>query len=108
MPRCPDTSPQTVQVLDALLDQPETWRYGYDLSKQTRLPSGTLYPILRRLADRGLLTTRWEPPRQPGRPARHVYRLTAEGVQTATARVAAQAAAARHDTVPRPALGGSA
>jgi PadR family transcriptional regulator, regulatory protein PadR len=55
------------------------WRYGYDLSKETGLKSGSLYPILIRLADRGLLETDWEsePPR--GRPPRHLYRLTSAG-----------------------------
>jgi PadR family transcriptional regulator, regulatory protein PadR len=87
-------SPQTLRVFGALLDNPDDWRHGYELSKQTGLPSGTLYPILIRLADRGLLDSRWEPPRQPGRPPRHAYRLTADGVRAArTALAAAEQAA---------------
>jgi DNA-binding PadR family transcriptional regulator len=38
-----------------------------------------MYPILIRLADRGLLETSWETERVPGRPARHLYRLTYAG-----------------------------
>jgi DNA-binding PadR family transcriptional regulator len=38
-----------------------------------------MYPILIRLADRGLLETSWEAERVPGRPARHLYRLTGAG-----------------------------
>ena len=53
--------------------------HGYDLSRETRLKSGTLYPQLMRLAERGWVEARWAEPAQPGRPARHMYRLTAEG-----------------------------
>jgi DNA-binding PadR family transcriptional regulator len=72
-------SPQTVAVLLALADEPKTWRYGYDLCQQLDLKPGTLYPILIRLADRGLLETAWESDAPPGRPPRHMYRLTGEG-----------------------------
>ncbi|MGB0124937.1 MAG: PadR family transcriptional regulator, partial [Silvibacterium sp.] len=54
----------------------------YDLSRSTGLKSGTLYPLLMRLADRKLLETSWETV-EPGRPPRHLYRLTAEGVRFA-------------------------
>src|SRR5688572_13704189 len=89
MPRVPDTSPQTLQVFTALLSDPTSWRYGYDLSRETGLASGTLYPILIRLAQRELVETRWEPPAQPGRPPRHTYRLTTDGAAFAAARLAA-------------------
>jgi DNA-binding PadR family transcriptional regulator len=51
--------------------------------EETGLPSGTLYPILRRLTERGLLSSTWEAPVVEGRPARHLYRLTADGRATA-------------------------
>jgi PadR family transcriptional regulator, regulatory protein PadR len=41
-----------------------------------------MYPILMRLADRGLLETSWAAERGP---ARHLYRLTAAGREYATA-----------------------
>lgn len=63
--------------------QPREWRYGYDLSRETALKSGTLYPILMRLNKRGWLETRWTAPESPGRPPRHMYRLTAEGLHSA-------------------------
>ena len=88
MPRRPDISPQTLRVFAALLEDPEGWHYGYALSKRTGLPSGTLYPILMRLANRELLTTRWEQPTVPGRPPRHAYRLTPDGTALARDRVA--------------------
>jgi PadR family transcriptional regulator PadR len=105
MPRSPDTSPQTLRVFDALLGQPDRWRYGYDLSKQTGLPSGTLYPILIRLAGRGLLETRWEEPETPGRPPRHLYRLAAEGARVARSRLADADAHRRPTRRPAPGLG---
>jgi PadR family transcriptional regulator, regulatory protein PadR len=83
MPRPPNRSPQTRLVLAALLQQPTEWRHGYDLSKQTDLPSGTLYPILVRLAEQGVLQETWEPSDAAGRPPRHSYRLTAFGITTA-------------------------
>lgn len=72
-------SPQTTVLLLALQGDLNEWRYGYDLSRQTGLKSGTLYPLLMRLRDAGWLQTRWAPPEVPGRPPRHMYRLTAQG-----------------------------
>jgi DNA-binding PadR family transcriptional regulator len=96
MPRRPDTSPQTLRVFAALLDDPGEWHYGYALSKRTSLASGTLYPILMRLAERSMLDTRWEEPTTPGRPPRHAYRLTADGAALARERLA--------DAAPSPAF----
>ncbi len=79
MPRQPNTSPQTCSVLDTLLAAPTRWRHGYDLSKQTGLKAGTLYPILMRLSEQGWLASRWEEPGGLGRPPRHLYRLTPDG-----------------------------
>ena len=75
-------SPQTLEVLGAFLEAPKNWRYGYDISRDTGLKSGTLYPILMRLAQRKLLETSWETS-EPGRPPRHLYRLTRDGMSFA-------------------------
>lgn len=72
-------SAQTRVLLSALLQRASQWRYGYDLSRETDLKAGTLYPILMRVSDAGLLETRWEEPSAPGRPSRHMYRLTQDG-----------------------------
>ena len=48
-------SAQTLLVLAALCGEPSRWCHGYALARQTGLKSGTLYPILIRLADRGLV-----------------------------------------------------
>ena len=80
-PRRP--SPQTVAVLAALAAVPARWRYGYELGQQVGLKAGSLYPILMRLSDRGLLESRWESDPAQGRPPRHLYRLTGAGVRLA-------------------------
>ena len=84
-------SAQALSVLAALCEQPLDWRHGYALAKQTGLKSGTLYPILIRLADRGLVEACWQDEPVPGRPRRHLYRLTADGLATATGAVAVAA-----------------
>ncbi|MBI2407487.1 MAG: helix-turn-helix transcriptional regulator [Gemmatimonadetes bacterium] len=83
MPREPNTSPQTIRVLSVLLESPRDWHYGYGISQRTGLASGTLYPILARLADQGWLETNWINSEVAGRPPRHTYRLTAHGVRSA-------------------------
>jgi len=72
-------SPQTLAVLLALSEAGAEWKYGLEVAAATGLKSGSLYPILLRLAERGLLESRWQEPVQPGRPPRHGYRLTAAG-----------------------------
>ncbi len=76
-------SAQTLSVLAALCPQPSQWCNGYELARQTGLKSGTLYPILIRLADQGLVEACWQDEPQPGRPRRHLYRLAADGLAAA-------------------------
>jgi PadR family transcriptional regulator, regulatory protein PadR len=83
MPRKPNISSQTRGLLAAFLERSQLWRHGYDLAKETGLKSGTLYPLLMRLSEQGLLESRWQEATRPGLPPRHVYRLTAQGVALA-------------------------
>ena len=76
-------SRQTLALLAVLMEQPRSWQHGYELSKATALKSGTLYPILIRLSDLGFLDSRWKEAERPGRPPRHVYRLTVTGMALA-------------------------
>ena len=76
-------SKQMIRLLEALAAGSQTWHHGYELMKQTGLKSGTLYPLLMRMTDRGLVVAEWREPPQPGRPPRHVYRLTGAGVAIA-------------------------
>jgi PadR family transcriptional regulator, regulatory protein PadR len=75
-------STQTISVLTALATDPTRWHYGYALAAEVGLKSGSLYPILMRLADRDLLESKWEPG-PAGKPPRHLYRLTAHGAKAA-------------------------
>lgn len=82
-------SAQTLVVFEALCRLPGEWRHGYEIAKETGLKSGTLYPILIRLSDRGLMEARWEDEQPVGWPRRHLYRLTGEGLAQARAALAA-------------------
>ena len=79
MTRARRSSAQTTAVVLALADEPIAWRYGYELCQQLDLKPGSMYPILMRLADRGLLETTWDTDVPAGRPPRHLYRLTGSG-----------------------------
>ena len=81
-------SSQTLAVSALFLESTSQWHHGYDISKRLRIVSGTLYPLLMRLHDRGHLETRWTESETPGRPARHMYRLTAPGRDWAAMAVA--------------------
>jgi PadR family transcriptional regulator PadR len=84
-------SAQTLSVLASLEADPAAWRHGYLLAKQTGLRSGSLYPILIRLAERGLVEACWEDGQPAGRPRRHLYRLSSDGLAAARAALAVTA-----------------
>ena len=57
-------------------------RHGFDIIDATELPSGTVYPILRRLERDSLVTADWEDhaiARDEQRPPRRYYELTPAG-----------------------------
>ena len=83
MARTRRPSKQMLALLAALSARTQEWRHGYELMKETGLLSGTLYPLLMRMTEQGLVEAEWREPVQPGRPARHAYRLTAAGVALA-------------------------
>jgi PadR family transcriptional regulator PadR len=78
--KTPRLSPQTLRVLERFIEHPTAWRYGYELSRETGLKSGTLYPILMRLAKFSLLETKWVTT-EDGVPPRHTYRLSSDGME---------------------------
>jgi DNA-binding PadR family transcriptional regulator len=79
-------SDQAHSLLSALAGSGQAWRHGYDLAQATGLRSGTLYPLLIRLEAQGYLEAQWQAPIARGRPPRHAYRLTAEGLALASSR----------------------
>lgn len=78
MSRSRSLSPAARLVLAALAEAGTGGSYGYDLSRRAGVKSGTLYPLLIRLESQGYLEAEWLVP-EPGRPPRHLYRLTAAG-----------------------------
>ena len=76
-------TPQTVQVLRAILERPRDGLSGAEVSRGTGLASGTLYPILIRLEKAGWLVSEWEEgdPAQLGRPRKRFYKITAPGAK---------------------------
>lgn len=77
---------QTLQLLQAFIEDPSEPRYGLELAKRTGLKSGTVYPALGRLEQEGWLTSRVEDvdPASAGRPARRIYEITGLGLERAT------------------------
>jgi DNA-binding PadR family transcriptional regulator len=72
---------QSLRVLKLFSEDPGTPLAGADIMKATRLASGTLYPILLRFENHGLLESDWESelPTTLGRPRRRFYSITSEG-----------------------------
>ncbi|HEU4389081.1 MAG TPA: helix-turn-helix transcriptional regulator [Blastocatellia bacterium] len=58
------------------------YKYGFDIMDITGLPSGTVYPALRRLEEGDLVVSKWEKQtvaQREQRPPRKYYELTREG-----------------------------
>lgn len=94
MDRKPSTA--TRLVFQAFLDSPSDETYGFELAEATGLPSGSIYPILRRLEDEGFIRGRWakvDAGRQRRR--RRYYVLTGEGRRAAQEATAGQSHALR-------------
>lgn len=71
----------TAIILQALAN---SYQYGFDIIDVTGLPSGTVYPALRRFEDTDLVTSRWESEEVAGseqRTPRRYYELTKQGHQ---------------------------
>jgi PadR family transcriptional regulator PadR len=78
-PSTPSLSYTGLFVLQALA---QGYRFGFDVMEVTGLPSGTIYPALRRLEALELVRSDWESDkraRDHGRPRRRYYELTAAG-----------------------------
>lgn len=77
MTRLRRPSAATLKILKCLAAAP-SGLHGYALMQDAALASGTLYPILKRLTDRGWLEKHWESGEADG-PPRRIYILTALG-----------------------------
>ena len=88
----------TTLVLQALL---QGHHHGFDIMDATALPSGTVYPILRRLESEGCVRSTWEADaeaRKEQRPPRRYYDLTTHG--RSVAHDAVNKHRALHDVTP--------
>lgn len=94
-----------LDVLEALMDAQGFELHGWAIAKATKLGSPTVYKILERLTDGGLVTARWEE-RHPNenRPRRRFYSLTPTG-RTWAVDLLNQRRPERTRRGPRPALG---
>jgi PadR family transcriptional regulator, regulatory protein PadR len=71
----------TLKLLKVLLGHPKVAMSGAEISKITKIGSGTLYPLLQRLSAAGWIVGDWEnvDPSEVGRPKRRFYKLTRSG-----------------------------
>lgn len=70
----------TLRVAKAILAHADERIWGYPLSKEARVHSGTLYPILWKMLEAGWVRDGWEQQAESnGRPPRRYYVLTKEG-----------------------------
>ena len=70
---------QTALILQALASGS---RHGFQIMEASGLPSGTVYPVLRRLEHEAVLESEWEDQedaQEAGRRRRRTYRLTGSG-----------------------------
>src|ERR1700678_1760823 len=78
-PRLSHTAAMILQALDA------GFVYGFSIMEMTGLPSGTVYPAMRRLERDELIRSPWEKQSMADaeqRPTRKYYKLTAAGKVT--------------------------
>jgi PadR family transcriptional regulator len=95
----PRMTQTTLAVLRVFIDRAGDPLYGLEIGRAAGVRSGSLYPILDRLEQSGILAGEWEDadPRLAGRPRRRNYRLTGRGEAVATAELRA----AQERLVPR-------
>ena len=81
--RTPDDPPPLSHsgalVLQAIA---QGYRHGFDIMRATGLPSGSVYPLLRRLEAADLVESEWEPvtdAHDEARPQRRYYAASAAG-----------------------------
>jgi PadR family transcriptional regulator PadR len=72
-----------LKVLQQFFEAPTEEIAGTDIANKTKLASGTLYPVLKRLEDTGWLESRWEEvdAREVGRPRKRLYKITGAGAR---------------------------
>src|SRR5690242_4897887 len=82
----PRLSHQALKVLSVFMEHAQTELAGSDVWRETKMLSGTVYPILMRLERARWLESKWEEldPSEAGRPRKRLYRLTPKGYNNAS------------------------
>jgi DNA-binding PadR family transcriptional regulator len=77
----PKMTKPVLKVMVNVLANQRGFHCGADITRETGVPPGTLYPLLHRLEVAGWVLSKKEDvePTTAGRPAKRFYRLTAEG-----------------------------
>jgi len=97
MPAAAKLSHTAAMVLQSIHDG---FVYGFSIMERTGLPSGTVYPALRRLEGERLIASQWEPQaiaEAAQRPPRKCYKITRDG------RVALEISQQRYPLLAQPA-----
>lgn len=69
-----------LKVLEVFANNPDDWYTGADICNKTKLVSGTVYPLLIRMEQRGWLTSKWKADlKYLEPPTRCFYRITRGG-----------------------------
>jgi PadR family transcriptional regulator PadR len=79
-------SDEAAAVLRLFVTDPQQQRFGLEVLRATNTSSGSLYPILHRLEDQGILDGAWEPLEDAtaeGRRPRRMYRLNPDRAERA-------------------------
>lgn len=86
-----ELTPKMAAILKVFLEDPQQPRYGFELMRRTKQPSGTLYPILARLEQAGWIAGGKEDidPQTEGRPPRRFYRINGTAARAAYNQLAA-------------------
>jgi PadR family transcriptional regulator, regulatory protein PadR len=84
MKRLSRITPATLDVLAVLVWSPEDL-HGFALAKAAGRPTGSVYLILSRLEEAGMVDSYWESvnTQNEGRPRRRFYRLNPDGLNAA-------------------------
>lgn len=80
---------RALELLMLMAVRPQQEFSGHQLGKSLGISSGTLYPLLLKAENAGLLNARWEvgEPRDLGRPRRRYYRINGAGIDAVDARM---------------------
>ena len=105
MRRLSRITPATLDVLAVLVWSPEDL-HGFALAKAAGRPTGSVYVILNRLEEAGMVDSYWESvnTQNEGRPRRRFYRLNPDGLGAAREILAERNRKAQPKSAPRPRL----